>query len=432
MRPPVNADELEDLVSVLSKPDPRVPSNWSRRFKNHQEKLKSGDVYQVAEVVRNLAARNRDAVAVGGRAHDVRAGPHQPDLRDRAGAEGAARRRPRPTSTRRSPRACSSRRRKRSRRRPEPLAAEVVVRACPTGARDRDELEAPDPRRRDRHRADGVPRPAGPAGRQAHDGTVLPRARRRRRHRELRLPDRLRHGQQPGARVPVRQLRRRATATCSPAPTGTPCASSPWVDEDGDDHVRSASTSTTGELIEVAPRTVLRRQVEAAAATGLPADGGQRDRVLPVPGHLRRGARTRATATCGRTRRGSRTTTSCRRRRTSTSSAQIRRGLEAAGVPVEFCKGEAGTGQHEINLDYTTAVEMADRNSVYKTAAKEIAALERPLGQLHGEVRLQRHRFVVPHPLAACGSLDGETAMFDDHHGAARHERDCSSTTSPA
>jgi CarD family transcriptional regulator len=61
VRPPVGAEELDDLVAVLSKPDPRVPSNWSRRFKNHQEKLKSGDVYQVAEVVRNLAARNRDA-----------------------------------------------------------------------------------------------------------------------------------------------------------------------------------------------------------------------------------------------------------------------------------------------------------------------------------------------------------------------------------
>ena len=61
VRPPVGADELDDLVAVLAKPDPRVPSNWSRRFKNHQEKLKSGDVYQVAEVVRNLAARNRDA-----------------------------------------------------------------------------------------------------------------------------------------------------------------------------------------------------------------------------------------------------------------------------------------------------------------------------------------------------------------------------------
>ena len=60
VRPPVSADELEDLVAVLSKPDPRVPSNWSRRFKNHQEKLKSGDVYQVAEVVRNLALRESE------------------------------------------------------------------------------------------------------------------------------------------------------------------------------------------------------------------------------------------------------------------------------------------------------------------------------------------------------------------------------------
>ena len=30
VRPPVSADELEDLVAVLAKPDPRVPSNWRR------------------------------------------------------------------------------------------------------------------------------------------------------------------------------------------------------------------------------------------------------------------------------------------------------------------------------------------------------------------------------------------------------------------
>ena len=53
---------------------------------------------------------------------------------------------------------------------------------------------------------------------------------------------------------------------------------------------------------------------------------------------------------------------------------EIRRGLEAAGIPVEFSKGEAGRGQHELNLAYTRALEMADRNMVYKTAAKEIAA----------------------------------------------------------
>lgn len=51
----------------------------------------------------------------------------------------------------------------------------------------------------------------------------------------------------------------------------------------------------------------------------------------------------------------------------------IRNGLQGAGVPVEFSKGEAGKGQHEINLLYATATEMADRNTIYKNAAKEIA-----------------------------------------------------------
>jgi glutamine synthetase len=54
---------------------------------------------------------------------------------------------------------------------------------------------------------------------------------------------------------------------------------------------------------------------------------------------------------------------------------QIRNGLEGAGVPCEFSKGEWGPGQHEINLRYTTPVEMADRHTIYKHAAKEIAAL---------------------------------------------------------
>lgn len=52
----------------------------------------------------------------------------------------------------------------------------------------------------------------------------------------------------------------------------------------------------------------------------------------------------------------------------------IRRALEASGVPVEFSKGEAGAGQHEINLSYADAIEMADRNLVYKFAAKELAS----------------------------------------------------------
>jgi glutamine synthetase len=53
----------------------------------------------------------------------------------------------------------------------------------------------------------------------------------------------------------------------------------------------------------------------------------------------------------------------------------IRNGMDAAGVPVEFSKGEWGPGQEEINLQYAEALEMADRHSIYKNGAKEIAHL---------------------------------------------------------
>lgn len=54
---------------------------------------------------------------------------------------------------------------------------------------------------------------------------------------------------------------------------------------------------------------------------------------------------------------------------------QIRNGMQAAAVPVEFSKGEWGRGQHEINLVYADALEMADRHTIYKNGVKEIAAL---------------------------------------------------------
>jgi glutamine synthetase len=53
----------------------------------------------------------------------------------------------------------------------------------------------------------------------------------------------------------------------------------------------------------------------------------------------------------------------------------IRQGMEGAGIPVEFSKGEWGPGQQEINLCYAEALEMADRHVVYKNGVKEIAHL---------------------------------------------------------
>src|SRR4051795_13356022 len=51
----------------------------------------------------------------------------------------------------------------------------------------------------------------------------------------------------------------------------------------------------------------------------------------------------------------------------------IRRGMQAAGIPVEFSKGEAWYGQHEVNVRYADAVSSADRHTIYKNGLKEIA-----------------------------------------------------------
>ena len=56
----INDEEVEEVFAVLRKKEARMPTNWSRRFKNHSEKLRSGDIYQVAEVVRNLSIRDKD------------------------------------------------------------------------------------------------------------------------------------------------------------------------------------------------------------------------------------------------------------------------------------------------------------------------------------------------------------------------------------
>src|SRR5918998_4236322 len=54
----------------------------------------------------------------------------------------------------------------------------------------------------------------------------------------------------------------------------------------------------------------------------------------------------------------------------------IRKGLQAAGIPVENSKGEWGPGQEEINVRYADALEMADRHVFLKNGVKEIAHLQ--------------------------------------------------------
>lgn len=59
IRSAMSEEDASDVLDVLAVANPRLPPNWSRRFKNHQAKMKSGDVFELAEVVRNLALRQR-------------------------------------------------------------------------------------------------------------------------------------------------------------------------------------------------------------------------------------------------------------------------------------------------------------------------------------------------------------------------------------
>ncbi|MGH2661415.1 MAG: CarD family transcriptional regulator [Actinomycetota bacterium] len=60
LREVVSKREVKKVLDVLREDESRMPSNWSRRYKTNIEKIRSGDVYQVAEVVRNLAIRENE------------------------------------------------------------------------------------------------------------------------------------------------------------------------------------------------------------------------------------------------------------------------------------------------------------------------------------------------------------------------------------
>lgn len=131
-------------------------------------------------------------------------------------------------------------------------------------------------------------------------------------------------------------------------------------------------TEPGGRPIEVAPRRVLRRQVDWAGEMGLLAKAGSE-----IELYLFR-----------------ETYDSARRKhyhdletfgsyiedyhvfqgtKEEPLVGAIVRALEKSGVPMEGSKGEWGPGQQELNLEHSEALEQADRNVLYKHAAKEIA-----------------------------------------------------------
>jgi glutamine synthetase len=174
----------------------------------------------------------------------------------------------------------------------------------------------------------------------------------------------------------------------------------------------------TGEPIEVAPRQILRRQVErahalgyevmtaseleffvfresyeTAAAKGYTDLTPQNDYVLDY--HILQTTKDEYLI------------------------RQLRNGMDGAGVPVEFSKGEAEAGQHELNVRYADALTMADRHTVYKNGAKEIAALNRQSISFMAKYDIDRVGSSC-HIHSSLWSAGGDTALMADaadvHH----------------
>jgi len=60
LRPVIDCDEVPKVYEVLKAEATPMSQNWNRRYRANMEKMKTGDIFIVAEVVRNLGIRDRD------------------------------------------------------------------------------------------------------------------------------------------------------------------------------------------------------------------------------------------------------------------------------------------------------------------------------------------------------------------------------------
>lgn len=60
LRRVIDEKTVKKVLAVLRAGTSEMPKNWNRRYKHNRDKIKTGDIYELSEVVRNLAIRERD------------------------------------------------------------------------------------------------------------------------------------------------------------------------------------------------------------------------------------------------------------------------------------------------------------------------------------------------------------------------------------
>lgn len=60
LRKVIGEETVDEVLAVLRDDGTQMPKNWNRRFKHNRDKIKTGDIFELAEVVRNLSIRDLD------------------------------------------------------------------------------------------------------------------------------------------------------------------------------------------------------------------------------------------------------------------------------------------------------------------------------------------------------------------------------------
>lgn len=135
-----------------------------------------------------------------------------------------------------------------------------------------------------------------------------------------------------------------------------------------------AVDESTGDLVAVAPRSVLRRQLEKAATLGFSVKMAS-ELEFYLLRDTYEAAHAKGFQNLDRFGWYNEDYHLLQATKAEPLYRLLRNQMSEAGVPVEFSKGEAAPGQHEVNIHYDDGLVSADRHALFKHGAKEMAAL---------------------------------------------------------
>jgi glutamine synthetase len=147
----------------------------------------------------------------------------------------------------------------------------------------------------------------------------------------------------------------------------------PWLEKTAI-VLADATDEETSEEIPVSPRTILKRQVEKAAAMGVTVKAGSEFEYYVLKESWEESAR-RGWGVPERFGYYNEDYHLLQATKAEPLHRLLRNQMTEARIPVEFSKGEAAPGQHEVNIRYDHVLESADRSVLFKHGAKEIAYL---------------------------------------------------------